>query len=401
MNNLKRYFTVTEYNSLIKEILENTLTYPVPVRGEISSFKIYPSAVYFDIKDEKSVLNCIMWSSNYSSLSFRPKIGDLVELEGNINVYVQRGRYSFIARSMRPAGLGEALLKLEELKRKLSLEGLFDQSRKREIPQFPKAIGIISARDSAALSDLIKNIDRRWPLATIYFFPSLVQGKEAPKSLLAAFKRSQLYPLDTLIIARGGGSNEDLSAFNDETLVRAVSQSKMPTISAVGHEIDVTLIDYVADLRVSTPTGAAEAATPNQEDIRASIAEDEERIFRALANVISRYEEKIRLLSSRSFFLKPNEVFDPIQNKIDTYKKTIDVSIASLLELNTQKISSLEKHLNAVNPLGVLKRGYSITMNNEGKALKSVEEAKPGQKLKTYLNDGIIVSEIKESIHGK
>lgn len=401
MNNLKRYFTVTEYNSLIKEILENTLTYPVPVRGEISSFKVYPSAVYFDIKDEKSVLNCIMWSSNYSSLSFRPKIGDLVELEGNVNVYVQRGRYSFIARTMRPAGLGEALLKLEELKRKLAQEGLFDQARKKKIPPFPKAIGIISARDSAALSDLIKNIDRRWPLATIYFFPSLVQGKEAPKSLLAAFKRSQSYPLDTLIIARGGGSNEDLSAFNDETLVRVVSQSKMPTISAVGHEIDVTLIDYVADLRVSTPTGAAEAATPNQEDIRASIAEDEERIFHALSSVITHYEEKVRLLGSRSFFLKPNEVFDSIQNKIDTYRKTIDASVTSLLELNTQKISALDKHLNAVNPLGVLKRGYSITMNDEGKALKSVEEAKPGQKLKTFLNDGIIISEIKESVHGK
>ena len=401
MNNLKRYFTVTEYNSLIKEVLENTLTYPVPVRGEISSFKVYPSAVYFDIKDEKSVLNCIMWSSSYSSLSFRPKIGDLVELEGNVNVYVQRGRYSFIARTMRPAGLGEALLKLEELKRKLAQEGLFDQARKRKIPQFPKAIGIISARDSAALSDLIKNIGRRWPLATIYFFPSLVQGKEAPKSLLTAFKRSQLYPLDTLIIARGGGSNEDLSAFNDESLVRAVSQSKMPTISAVGHEIDVTLIDYVVDLRVSTPTGAAEAATPNQEDIRTSIAEDEERIFRALSSIIAHHEEKVRLLSSRSFFLKPNEVFNSIQNKIDSYQKTIDASIASLLELNTQKISSLGKHLNAVNPLGVLKRGYSITMNDEGKALKSVEEAKPGQKLKTYLNDGIIISEIKESVHGK
>lgn len=401
MNNLKRFFTVTEFNSLIKEILENTLAYSVPVRGEISSFKVYPSAVYFDIKDDKSVLNCIMWASNYSSLSFRPKIGDLVELEGNINVYVQRGRYSFIARTMRPAGLGEALLRLEELKKKLAAEGLFDETKKRKIPEFPKNIGIISARDSAALSDLIKNIDRRWPLASIYFFPSLVQGKDAPKSLLAAYKRSQSYPLDTLIIARGGGSNEDLSAFNDEALVRAVSQSKMPTISAVGHEIDITLIDYVADKRVSTPTGAAEAATPNQDDIRAQIAEDEGRITHCLSNRISQSEEKVRLLSSRSFFLKPNEVFTPIQDKINGFKKTIDGTIASLVELNQQKVDSLNKHLNAVNPLGVLNRGYSITLGAEGKAIKSIDEVKPGQKLKTYVNDGIIVSEVKESEHGK
>lgn len=401
MNNLKRFFTVTEFNSLIKEILENTLAYSVPVRGEISSFKVYPSAVYFDIKDDKSVLNCIMWSSNYSSLSFRPKIGDLVELEGNINVYVQRGRYSFIARTMRPAGLGEALLRLEELKKKLAAEGLFDEAKKRKIPEFPKNIGIISARDSAALSDLIKNIDRRWPLASIYFFPSLVQGKDAPKSLLAAYKRSQSYPLDTLIIARGGGSNEDLSAFNDEALVRAVSQSKMPTISAVGHEIDITLIDYVADKRVSTPTGAAEAATPNQDDIRAQIAEDEGRIAHCLSNRISQSEEKVRLLSSRSFFLKPNEVFTPIQDKINAFKKTIDGVIASLVELNQQKVDSLNKHLNAVNPLGVLNRGYSITLGAEGKAIKSIDEVKPGQKLKTYVKDGIIVSEVKESEHGK
>ncbi len=395
----KNYLSVTETNELVKSVLEGTMAYWLRIRGEISSLKVYPSATYFDIKDDRSVLNCIMWNSSYANLSFRPKVGDLVDLEGKINVYVARGRYSFIARTMLPAGQGDALLRLEQLKKKLASEGLFDESRKRSIPSFPKSIGIICARDSAALSDLIKNLGRRWPYADLFFFPSLVQGSEASSSLLKAFKLSQKYDLDTLIIARGGGSNEDLSAFNDETLVRNVSQSKMPVISAVGHEIDVTLIDYVSDLRVSTPTGAAEAATPNQEDIFAFIADSESRILSSLKRAIDAREEKVRLLSSRSFFSHPEDLYAPLARNIQSLQDRLSVSIAGYLNRKSDKVEALQNHLSALSPYSVLQRGYSIVRDENGDILKSAKSLQKGQRLKTTLKDGIISSVIEDVRH--
>ncbi len=395
----KNYLSVTETNELVKSVLEGTMAYWLRIRGEISSFKVYPTATYFDIKDDRSILSCIMWNSSYANLSFHPKVGDLVDLEGRINVYVARGRYSFIAKTMLPAGQGDALLRLEQLKKKLASEGLFDESRKRPIPSFPKTIGIICARDSAALSDLIKNIGRRWPYADILFFPSLVQGSEAPSSLLKAFKRCQDYELDTLIIARGGGSNEDLSAFNDETLVRNVARSKMPVISAVGHEIDVTLIDYVSDLRVSTPTGAAEAATPNQEDIFAFIADSESRIFSSMKRMISGYEDKFRLLSSRSFFSRAEDLYEPFLKNINSLDERLDVSMKSFLSTKNEKVCSLGKHLFAISPYSILQRGYSIVKDENGEILKSTKALKKGQRLKTTLKDGIISSIVEEIGH--
>lgn len=395
----KNYLSVTEINSLIKDTLEESFDYWLKVRGEISSFKIYPSAVYFDIKDERSVLNCIMWNSTYKELSFSPKIGDLIDLEGKINVYVARGRYSFIARSLLPAGQGDALLKLERLKKKLADEGLFDEARKRPINPFPKTIGIICARGSAALSDLIKNLGRRWPLADIVFFPSLVQGDEAPSSLLKAFSLSQTYPLDTLIVARGGGSNEDLSAFNDEKFVRALANSKMPTISAVGHEIDVTLVDYVSDLRVSTPTGAAEAATPNQEDIMTMIAEEEKRILLTMERLINRRQEKIELLSSRSFFSRPIDLYKPIEEKITSLKERLNSAIANAIKLKEEKLNSFKKHLSAINPYAVLNRGYGIIYNEKGTIVRSINEVENETRLNLKVKDGIILSKVEGTEH--
>ncbi len=392
----KGYLSVTETNTLVKSVLEGTMAYSLRVRGEISSFKKYPTAAYFSIKDEKSVLDCIMWDSSLRSLSFQPKVGDLVDLVGRINVYVARGKYNFVAYGMNPSGQGDALLRLEELKRKLASEGLFDETRKRPIEPYPSEIGIICARGSAALSDLIKNISMRWQYADILFFPSLVQGEEAPKELLKAFEKSQEYDLDTLIIARGGGSNEDLSAFNDESLARAVSRSKMPTISAVGHEVDVTLIDYVSDLRVSTPTGAAVASTPNQDDLLSFLVDSDMRISVALGKRISRDEERVRLLSSRSFFLNPGEIYSPLLEKIGNLDKRLSLSLDGCLSKNEEKIKSLSSHLKAISPYEVISRGYSIIEGESGEILKSAKEVKAGQKLKTIMKDGIIISVAEE-----
>jgi exodeoxyribonuclease VII large subunit len=326
------YLSVTEINTLLKaKFEEDDDLHGLFIQGEISSWKSYPNATYFDLKDDKSVLSCILWGTASLYLPFEPKIGDLVLVRGDLSVYPPRGRYSLMCSSIELAGLGNQLLALEALKKKLQSEGLFDESRKRAIPKFPKAIGIIVGKGSAAEADLLKNLNRRWPISELYFFPSLVQGKEAPKDLLRALKLALSYPLDTLIIARGGGSNEDLSAFNDETLVRAVAFSPVPTISAVGHESDTTLIDYVSDLRVSTPTGAAEAATPNQIDVLNGILQEGERLQNALLAEMASLSTRLEALSSRPFFKNPAAPYDEKEKEVEELNKRLYLAISRSL----------------------------------------------------------------------
>jgi exodeoxyribonuclease VII large subunit len=390
------YLSVTEINTLLKaKFEEDDDLHGLFIQGEISSWKSYPNATYFDLKDDKSVLSCILWGTASLYLPFEPKIGDLVLVRGDLSVYPPRGRYSLMCSSIELAGLGNQLLALEALKKKLQSEGLFDESRKRAIPKFPKAIGIIVGKGSAAEADLLKNLNRRWPISELYFFPSLVQGKEAPKDLLRALKLALSYPLDTLIIARGGGSNEDLSAFNDETLVRAVAFSPVPTISAVGHESDTTLIDYVSDLRVSTPTGAAEAATPNQIDVLNGILQEGERLQNALLAEMASLSTRLEALSSRPFFKNPAAPYDEKEKEVEELNKRLYLAISRSLDADKDEVKALKEHLRALNPESVLSRGYSLTRNKEGKILSSVKDVKSGEEIETKLKDGIIHSVAK------
>ena len=237
-------YTVSELNLKAKAALEKEpdLSF-VSVRGEIASYKEYPSAVYFDIKDDKSILSCVMWGRDALSLSWKPKVGEEVVAFGSVTLYPAKGRYQFQCLSLSLFGQGDALLELQKRKEKLEKEGLFDPARKRKLPAFPNTIGLIVGDGSAAEADLLRNLNRRWPLSAIVVFPSLVQGKNAPKEIIKALERANAEELDVLILARGGGSNDDLDAWNDEDLVRAVAKSKAPTITAVGHEIDFTLVD--------------------------------------------------------------------------------------------------------------------------------------------------------------
>ena len=253
-----------------------------------------------------------------------------------------------MCNSIQLAGVGKELLALEALKKKLQAEGLFAESRKRSIVRFPRAIGIIVGKGSAAEADLLKNLNRRWPLADLYFFPSLVQGKEAPKDLLRALSLAQSYPLDTLIIARGGGSNEDLSAFNDEALVRSIASSRIPTISAVGHESDTTLVDYVSDLRVSTPTGAAEAATPNVSDVIVTILDEEARLHNALNGQLRHLQEKLALLSGRPFFKNPAAPYEEKEEEVEDLSHRLSLAmyatglrVSELVGLKLSDVSSV------------------------------------------------------------
>ena len=261
--------TVSDINTFIKSILttEERLKF-IRIRGEISNFKVYPSGhFYFSLKDDNSIINAVMFANYAKKIAFIPKNGDEVIVLASVDAYIPRGSYNLNIYEMDSVGQGQILVEFEKLKKKLAAEGLFDESRKRKINIFPKAIGVITAQNGAAVRDIVTNIIRRYAVADIYVFPSLVQGEQAPKELLKAFYKSQEYDLDTLIIGRGGGASEDLSAFNDETLVRAIASSKMPVIAAVGHEIDSTLVDFVADKRASTPTGAAELATVDRREI--------------------------------------------------------------------------------------------------------------------------------------
>ena len=390
------YLSVTEINTLLKaKFEEDDDLHGLFIQGEISSWKSYPNATYFDLKDDKSVLSCILWGTASLYLPFEPKIGDLVLVRGDLSVYPPRGRYSLMCSSIELAGLGNQLLALEALKKKLQSEGLFDESRKRAIPKFPKAIGIIVGKGSAAEADLLKNLNRRWPISELYFFPSLVQGKEAPKDLLRALKLALSYPLDTLIIARGGGSNEDLSAFNDESFVRAVAFSPVPTISAVGHESDTTLIDYVSDLRVSTPTGAAEAATPNQIDVLNGILQEGERLQNALLAEMASLSTRLDALSSRPFFKNPAAPYDEKEKEVEELNKRLYLAISRSLDADKDEVKALKEHLRALNPESVLSRGYSLTRNKEGKILSSVKDVKSGEEIETKLKDGIIHSVAK------
>ena len=391
-----KYFSVTALNTLIKSKIDgDEELHNVYVKGEISNWKSYNSGFFFDLVDEKkSVIPCILWSDNYLYLPFEPKNGDEVIALGSVSVYVGRGRYNFTVKTLEKFGQGAALLALEALKKKLQAEGLFDISHKKPIPEFPKSIGLIVGDKSAAEADLIKNISRRWPLCEILVFPSLVQGKDAPKELLKALRRAETTEIDILIIARGGGSNEDLSAFNDEALARELYACTIPCISAVGHEIDTTLIDYVSDLRVSTPTGAAEAATPDQQEIRAVLLGAEDALNTAMKNLLSKKRDQLNSLSARPFFKNPSSNYAKAKEEVQQLSKRLEMSLGHLFEMSRNQVRSLSSRLDALNPRNVISRGYSMTTDERGNIVSSVKQIAEGDTLKSVLKDGTITSKV-------
>ena len=364
---------VSDVNAYIKSVLttDQKLKF-LRIKGEVSNFKVYPSGhFYFSLKDQESVISAVMFANYAKRIAFSPKNGDEVIVLASVDAYVPRGSYNLNVFEMEEVGLGQQLVELEKLKKQLAAEGLFDESRKRPINIYPKAIGVITAPNGAAVRDIVTNIKRRYPIADIYVFPSLVQGDQAPESLLKAFNKSQEYDLDTLIIGRGGGASEDLSAFNDEKLVRAISHSKMPIIAAVGHEIDTTLIDYIADKRASTPTGAAELATVDKREILNFLSQSMMLMEQAL------YEQ-----------------VDDMKEELGELKDELLESLKDLVEYQKQEVDKYSKQLEILNPKAVLSRGYSISLNKDGKPIKSYKDVKQKEQITTILEDGQLVSEV-------
>ena len=367
--------TVSDINTFIKSILttEERLKF-IRIRGEISNFKAYPSGhFYFSLKDDNSIISAVMFANYAKKTAFVPKNGDEVVVLASVDAYVPRGSYNLTVFEMDSIGQGQILIEFEKLKKKLAAEGLFDESRKRKINIFPKAIGVITAPNGAAVRDIVTNIKRRYPIADIYVFPSLVQGEQAPKELLKAFNKSQEYDLDTLIIGRGGGASEDLSAFNDETLVRAIASSRMPVIAAVGHEIDSTLVDFVAYKRASTPTGAAELATVDRREIEKEFDYAVLNMEQALIKNVDGKKEDVSSLEE--------DLKEYINNKLLDYKKEIE-------NLSTQ--------LSMLNPTSILKRGYSISTDKDGRIITSVKDVKSNDIIITSLSDGKVISNVEK-----
>ena len=368
-------YSVTDVNRYIKTVInqDENLKY-IFVKGEISNFKSGANGhLYFSLKDKDCLISVCMFATYASKLAMLPKNGDEVTLLASVDVYPARGTYQLIAYELEQKGQGSILVELENLKKQLLLEGLFDESRKRRINIYPSKIGVITAPNGAAIHDIVTNIRRRYPLCEIYFFPSAVQGDSAAKELLAAFKKSQEYDLDTLIIGRGGGASEDLFAFNDEALVRAIATSKMPVIAAVGHEIDSTLVDFVADKRASTPTGAAELATVDVREI-------EQKFDYAIETMKNAIADKLEEMKQEYLDLK----------------ESLSENMGTKLLLLSKDVEKYKEKLSALNPNNVLSRGYSISMNAEGKVVKNVKDIKLGDKLITVLKDGKVVSKVEE-----
>ena len=368
-------YSVTDVNRYIKTVInqDENLKY-IFVEGEISNFKSGANGhLYFSLKDKDCLISVCMFATYASKLAMLPKNGDEVTVLASVDVYPARGTYQLIAYELEQKGQGSILVELEKLKKQLLLEGLFDESRKRRINIYPSKIGVITAPNGAAIHDIVTNIRRRYPLCEIYFFPSAVQGDSAAKELLAAFKKSQEYDLDTLIIGRGGGASEDLFAFNDEALVRAIATSKMPVIAAVGHEIDSTLVDFVADKRASTPTGAAELATVDVREI-------EQKFDYAIETMKNAIADKLEEMKQEYLDLK----------------ESLSENMETKLLLLSKDVEKYKEKLSALNPNNVLSRGYSISMNAEGKVVKNVKDIKLGDKLITVLKDGKVVSKVEE-----
>lgn len=366
------------------------------LKGEISNFKPHSTGHhYFSLKDETSKINAIMFQNNALKLTFQPKDGMKVLVVGRISIYEATGNYQIYIEEMLEDGLGDLFKKFEELKEKLSKEGLFDDNHKKLIPKNPKKIGIVTAATGAAIKDIISTIQRRYPICETYLFPSLVQGENAASDIVKKIKQADTFGLDVIIVGRGGGSIEDLWPFNEEIVARTIYDANTPIISAVGHEIDFTIADFVSDLRAPTPTGAAELAVPNMIDVKNNLNQLSIRLTEAILKKIKMSELYLESIKNSYILKSPIYLLENKKQSLDILVDRINNYYSNRLEkLNTKMVTIIDK-LNLLNPLNVLKRGYSLTYSND-LVVKSIKDLKIKNELRTKFKDGYVISEITD-----
>lgn len=414
-----KYLTVTAVTRYLKHKIESdTNLRKIYLKGEISNFKAHSSGhFYFSIKDENSVIKAIMFSTNAKKIGFIPTEGMKILVTGSISVYEATGNYQIYVEELIEDGVGNLYIAFEKLKEKLSKEGLFDNKYKKQIPLYPKKIGIVTASTGAAIKDILSTIKRRYPISENYLFPCLVQGENASIDIVNKIKQADSYGLDVLIVGRGGGSFEDMNCFNDELVARTVFAAKTPIISAVGHEVDFTIIDFVADLRAPTPTGAAEMAVPNIIDVIHRLKQYNIRLNEVILKNIN--YKKLQMDTLKNSFviknpmlmynnkkqdidLKEEKIFNLLKKIIDKNKEQLNlIKFNSIIKnpklLYKEKITNLNniiEKLEILNPMSLLKKGYALTYKDD-KVIKSIKNLKINDKLTIKYGDGIIETKIE------
>ncbi|MBQ3969393.1 MAG: exodeoxyribonuclease VII large subunit [Clostridia bacterium] len=390
--------TVSQINNYIKSLIEgdNNLR-RVFVSGEISNFNNnYRSGhLYFSLKEGSALIKAVIFSSNASRLRFRPCDGMKVIVSGRVSLYSPSGQYQLYVDSMQPDGVGDLALAYEQLKEKLLREGLFDQGHKLPIPVFPKKIGVITSATGAVIQDIKNVVSRRCPMTEIILCPAAVQGELAPEQLVKAVRRfNSLNNVDVIIIGRGGGSFEDLNCFNDEALVRAIYASKIPVISAVGHETDYTLCDFAADLRAPTPSAAAELAVVNREELIKSVERDYNSIERLVRDKLLYEMQSVDKLNDSIKKLRPDNFISDEIAKIGSIDKTMKLIVGNKLKFSHSEIKSLADKVNALNPINLLNKGYSIA-EKDGKVISSVESLSENDMITLKMSDGALECEVR------
>lgn len=397
MNTQMPALTVTQLNEYIKSMLDASVFLShVLIKGEISNFKHhYTGHFYFTLKDEKSALKVVMFSSDASKIGFEPEDNMMVLLSGRISSFPRDGVYQLYAKTMEPLGTGALYAAFEQMKKRLEAKGYFDQSRKKAIPRFPKKIGIITSPIGAAVADMKNIISRRYPPAHLCIYPALVQGEGAVPDLCEGLRRLDSDPdCDVIIIGRGGGSIEDLWAFNEEQLASEVFRCNTPVISAVGHETDYTICDFVADLRAPTPSAAAELAVPDQNELSGAILSLATRIKVSVSNIVSSKKAEAVSLSQKKCFISPLYITERMNELISDLDRRIERSISVIMDADKQKLSSAAARFSALNPMNVLARGYSAVFDKDGAVVSSVKQINCGEELDLRMYDGKIKAQI-------
>lgn len=440
---MANYITVSALNNYLKRKFDADVHLGhVYLKGEISNCKIHTRGhIYFSLKDETSVISAIMFDSNAKMLAFEPKDGTKVFVEGKVTVYEGSGKYQIVVTKMQPDGIGELFIAYEKLKKELEKEGLFAKELKKAIPKYPRRIGIVTAPTGAAIRDILSTIERRYPIAETILFPALVQGENAKNSIVEQINKAQDYRLDVLIVGRGGGSIEDLWAFNEEIVARAIFASKVPVISAVGHEVDFTIADFVADLRAPTPTGAAEIAVPNIVDVSKLLENYKIRLQSNAAKTIELGYKKLESLRNAYVLKNPLAIYEVKEQKLSGFIDKMESYIKSkigdgqsrlttatssyvfknplafyekdkekLRFLDNKLTSAINKYtvertnhyrlllnkLDLLSPLGILKKGYAV-VSKDGLAVSSIDTLKKDDQLDIRLAHGFVRARVEET----
>ena len=387
----RQTLSVTELNMRIKGLLDmDPMLADVCVRGELSNYKIYPSGHhYFTLKDSESSLRCVMFKSSASKLRFRPESGMGVTAFGRVSVYPRDGAYQLYCTALQPEGTGDLQVAFEQLKAKLSAEGLFDRAHKKPLPAFPGRIAIITSSAGAAVHDMIRILGHRWPMSKVLLLPVRVQGVEAPPEIAGAIRYANEFQVaDLIITGRGGGSIEDLWAFNDERVARAIYASGIPVISAVGHEPDVTISDYVADARASTPSNAAEIAVPDQSEMRETLDSLSIRSRQAMQKTLKALSQRLSSLSDKRVLSDPGVYIDNRRLELDRMRERLSAAAERKNAAARRDFVRLGAALDAMSPLRVLTRGYSLAEDSGGALIRSAAQLRPGDRVRLRFAEG-------------